>query len=265
VRDSAPALELLIENYQQWGQTEELIRAARELTQLQPDNQRAWGILIHSLKGAVRREMECLGAIRAALGRDLPEEVRHELHYQLAEQLLICGDGAGARREIDDLSLVDGDSFRVLALRVDLYRLEGHLDEALETMNRIFPQVRDPAAASLNRGIIYLDLGRYEDASRDLKRAIASQPMNAAAHFKLAAAYRGLGEVDQSMRHSEIAARIEEKRTRIGMLQNRIRRDPQNREIYEQLAELYDGLGDGESARQWEQRAAIVKRSAPDS
>jgi tetratricopeptide (TPR) repeat protein len=264
-QESAAALELLIANYEEWGQKDNLLMAAHDLTRLQPDNPRPWALLVERLKADVGRELECLAAIREALDRDLPEDFHRELRHRYVEQLIICGDADEARREVDGLKQLEGESFRMRACEVDLYRLEGRPDKALEAMNSLFAEARDPAAASLNRGIIYLDLGRYEEAVHDLEQTVAAQPMNAAAHFKLSEAYRGLKRDEPARRHRETALGINEKRGRIGKLQNRLRRESDDRQIYEELAMLCRETGDLEAANKWQQLAARVAVPAPES
>lgn len=254
-RESAEALDLLIANYREWGQTDELIAAARELIRLKPQDARPWSLLIQLLKGETRRDVECLKAIREALDQDLPEDARREFQHRLVEQLIVCGDAAAARLEWDKLRQTEGDSFRLRTYDIDLCRLEGKLDEALTRMNGLFDEVRDQAQASLNRGVIYLDMRRYDEAARDLERAVAGDPHNAAAHFKLSEAYRGLGRSEPARRQREIADSIGQKRGRITLLLKRLSREPQNGRIYWELADLYEDLGDAESAAQWKRRA----------
>jgi tetratricopeptide (TPR) repeat protein len=262
-RESAASLELLIANYSEWGQKDELLIAAHELAQLEPHNPRPWVLLIQSLKSEPRREMECLEIIREALKQNLPERLRLEVRHWLIEQLIVCGDAAAARRQIAQLPHSEDDSFRLRVYEVDLCRLEGRPDKALQIMNEVFSRARDPAEACLNRGIIYLDLFRYDDAVRDLERTVAMRPMHAAAHFKLSEAYRGLRREELARRHLDMALGINEKRARVELLRKQLTREAQNRALYEQLAELYRELGDREASRQWEQRGAALIAHPP--
>src|SRR5207245_7851049 len=138
-----------------------------------------------------------------------------ELTHELVQQLIVCGDAAAGSRELATLSQFEGESFRVRTYRIDLYRLDGRLDQALEAMEQVFPEVSDRSQACLRRGIIYLDLGRYSEAAGDLERAVAAQPRNASAHFKLSEAYRGLAHEEPARRHREVSAATEEQRSRI--------------------------------------------------
>jgi tetratricopeptide (TPR) repeat protein len=207
-RDRAAAFEALVHLYQSRGQTDLAIDTARVWAERDPANARPWMLRIPLLKTLERRDPECLEAVRQALARDLSDEDRQELQHRLVEQLIICGDAVEARRELAPLVQTAGETFRVRLLEMDLYRLEGRPEKALELMNRVFSEARDPAEACFNRSIIYLDLERYADAARDLERTIAAQPRNATAHFKLSEAYRALGRPDDARRHRELAEKI---------------------------------------------------------
>jgi tetratricopeptide (TPR) repeat protein len=259
-QESIAALELLMSYYDEWGMKAELIAAARELSHLEPDNPQPWSLLVDLLKSEVRRDAECLSAIRGALHCDLPEASRREFQHKLFEQLIICGDAVGARRELSRLKETEGETFRLCADEVDLCRLEGNPDEALAIMNRLVPEARDKAQAFLIRGIVNLDLGRYEDAARDLTRTVSAAPHNAAAQFKLSEAYRRLGHDDLARHHRELASTIAEKHSRIDELCQRLGRDPGQREIYGELTKLYRALGEDEAADQWERRALMLTR-----
>jgi tetratricopeptide (TPR) repeat protein len=254
-RDSAAALESLIQVFLAWGQIDEVIDAAREWTELDPDDARPWIRLIQALKNQERRDAECLNAVRQALTRDLPDDVQRELRHRLVEQLIVCGDVTGARRELWSLLESEQESFRLRLLQMDLHRLEGRPDKALELMEQVFAEARDPAEACFNRSVIYHDLGRYADAARDLERTIAAQPLNATAQFKLSEAYRALGRQDLARRHREIADGINAKKDQIASLERQIHEKRTDAAILNQLAELHRALGNDDLARSWQERA----------
>jgi len=255
-RDRIDALQRLIETYHDRGQTEDLIIAAREWTGLEPNDPRPWIWLIQTLKTEERRDAECLQAIRDALVQDLPDDVHRELQHRLVEQLIVCGDAEETRPVLSQLIQAEGETFRLQMCRVDLYRLEGQPDKALEVLQQVFSQARDPSGACLIRGVILLDLGRYADAARDLERTVAVQPANSAAHFKLSEAYRGCGKHDLARQHWDIADGLNERHSEIARLQKQLRGDLADSPIPRRLAKLYRELGEEDAARLWEQRAS---------
>ena len=262
LRDSVPALERLVKTYQDWGQTEELIIAAREWTRLEPNQPRPWIWLIQTLKGEQRRDAECLKAIRDALVQDLPEDARRELQHRLVEQLIVCGEAAEARPVLSQLLQTEGETFRLRLFQVDLYRLEGEPGQALELLEQVFPLARDRAIACLNRGVILLDLRRYAEAAGDLRRTVAAYPANSSAHFKLSEAYRGLGMHELARRHWEIADGLNARQSEIARLLQQVRREFADSTIPRRLATLYRELGEDDSARLWEERATRLAAPA---
>ncbi|MSR58089.1 MAG: tetratricopeptide repeat protein [Planctomycetaceae bacterium] len=259
--ESVQALELLIFDYAEWERHQDLIDATRELARLQPDDPARWSELIDLLK-SMNRNSECLTAIQEALRQDLPDDFQRDLRHQLVDRLIVSGDVAGAKREIAQLELDEGDSLRLSGDKLDLYRLEGDLEKALEMVTAIFPEIQDRPDAYYVRGTIYLDLGRFAEAAGDLKRAVTGLPFHNEAHFKLAQAYRALALTKEAERHRKLAARISEKRKRIGELLNQIVDDPQNRQICNDLAALHRELEEFELARRWEHRAARQSAAA---
>lgn len=249
-----PALEMLRLVYLELGRQDDVITTSQQLTQRDEGESRYWKQLFADLKAA-QREAECLDAIRQALKVDLSEETRRDIEVELIHQLIVVGRSEEAWPLLDELAAAEGESLRVQTCRIDLYRLDGRPEEALQAMSRVFPEISRQPEAFLNRGTLYLDLRRYEDAVRDLKRAVAAMPGNPAAHFKLAESYRGAGDEESARQHREIAVTIARKRERIAALRKRTARGPQSPALYEELSQLYEELGEPEAARENAARA----------
>jgi tetratricopeptide (TPR) repeat protein len=257
--DSIPALEMLMSEYREWGQQDELIAAARRLTQREPDNPQRWATLVALLK-AMYRDTECLEAVRQAMKYDFPPDYQNEFRHRLIQQLIVQGDSAAAWKELSTLKESEQESLRIRGYEVDLYRLDGKLDKALETINSLFPQIKDNPLAYYTRGVVYLDLERFDEAARDLERVVAAHPFDARAHYKLAEACRSLGREEPARRHRELAAAISAKRNRINELLKRRVSDRDDPQICEELAELYGDIGEQDAAGQWHRRAAARNR-----
>ncbi len=254
-RESAAALETLMTEYRDWGQQDELIAAARRLTQIEPDNPQRWAALVGLLK-AMYRDSECLEAVRQAMQHDFPADYQNEFRHRLIQQLIVQGDSAAAWKELSTLKESEGASLRTRGYEIDLYRLDGDLEKALKAITEVFPQIKESPLAYYTRGVVYLDLARFDEAARDLERAVNAQPFDARAHFKLAEALRSLGREEPARHHRELAAAITAKRSRINeLLKHRVsdRDDPQ---ISGELARLYGEIGEPDLARQWNRRAA---------
>jgi len=261
------ALELLFAHHLNWGQDEKLVATARTLARLEPQNPQRW----HQLVGLLSRMAlhgECIEAIREARHRDLPRDLQREFHDVSVRTLINLGDIPEAERELAALQMLEGDSIRVRTHRTYLYRLEGKLDEALTTVSSLMadgPTLRFSLAppdfqayAFFTRGIIHLDLRRFEEAAQDLERAVAAQPYDSAAEFKLSEAYRGLGREDLAKKHRQVAADIVIKRKRVSELLEQHQEEPANTDLAAELEPLYKQLGDPAAAarcREWSRRS----------
>lgn len=209
-------------------------------------------------------DAECTATIHQALQQKLPEEFRYELRHQLVDRLIFMGEAAAASRELDQLEEREGSSPRVRRKRIELYRLEGKLEEALASVETAFPDLEQAHDLFAFRGAIYLDLARFGEAAADLARAVADKPSDETSQFKLAEAYRGLGRPDLAQQHRELARRIKIKRVRINKLLRQVPKEPDNPQLYRELAELYRELDEREAADKWDRRAARApRRSVP--
>ncbi|MEI8020157.1 MAG: BTAD domain-containing putative transcriptional regulator, partial [Schlesneria sp.] len=148
-----------------------------------------------------------------------------------------------------------GNSTRLQAKIIELYRAEGKLDQALELVTEIFPRVQQMPAAYLTRGSILLDLGRSDEAIVDLEKSNQLEPYNERSQFKLSEAYRSSGKKDLSEKHRQLGERIRRNRIRINELMKNLSHASQRE--YEELSSLHLGLGAPETARYWKQRAQI--------
>jgi tetratricopeptide (TPR) repeat protein len=256
-RASVVALRGLVATYGKLNRQDDLIDAAGRLARKEPADPANWQNYIQLLKAA-HRQPERLAAVQEALAHQPPREIEIEFRYQLIDQLMINGDSAPAWKEIETIQAAEGDSLRLATKKIDLYRLDGRLGEALAAIEAVFPAISHMNVARLTRGAVYLDVGRYEDARRDLELAIAAEPYNEGAHFKLSQAYRLLGDEERAKRHVEINLDIRKKRIRINELlkeQDAGQLDPA---LCRELADLYAALGELPAAENWRRQAMLV-------
>lgn len=254
-RESVLACELLIADYGEWGQRQKQVAVATRLTELQPDNPRNWVVLVELLTSS-GLEAENEAAIRAALRREFPVEARRTLQHSLVQQLVNQGDAKTARTELAELVRLEGATLRTRGLEVYLCRLEGNLDRALEIVNAIVDEAPRLPFPRFTRGVVLLDLRRFEEAASDLEQVIALQPMDAPARFKLSEAYRGLGREELAAQHRQTAEQIVSRQKQISTLLNSREQDPTNPQTYKDLAAIYEAMGDTQAAANWHKWAA---------
>jgi tetratricopeptide (TPR) repeat protein len=203
--------------------------------------------------------------IRSPLDQDPPQEYRQEFQSMLANAMLEQGRIEDAERELAEWKLIEGESFRAKAFEIGLRRMQGQPELALKLIDSLSPGPGDLPTLYLVRGAVYLDLRRYDEAVRDLQRAVAARPNDAKVHSKLSAAYRGLRRDEDAARHAQISSEIMSKRLRVTVLLKQRMRDRNSARIDEELADAYRELGDNESAERWRQRAARLSPPADPS
>ena len=256
-RETVSSLELLVADHKEWGQREKLISAATQLTRLQPGNPRHWATLIEHLT-SFGREIESIGATREALRRDPPPEFRRAFQGSLVQQLVNHGDAPAARRELSELRRLEAESVRMRGLEIYLLRLEGRLNDALDLATAIVSESPDLTFAHFIRGVVCLDIGLFEEATKELEQTIAAEPFNAPARFKLSEAYRGLGRDVPAAEQRSAASDIVDRQKRISALLKAREDNPLDPSVYQELEQLHRELGDVEAATMWQRWAARV-------
>ena len=253
--EAVQALELLASYYREFSQMDELEVVIRELANRQSNNPQRWLDLAVHLKKTYQ-ETECLVAVRTALDHYPPPELRRHLESMLLDQLVVVGDASGAWATFEKMQRDQGDSTQLLAKKIDLYRMTGQMEKALETIESIFPQIEHMPVAFMTRGAIYLDLGRFQKAVDDLSRVVVVDPYNEGAHFKLSEAYRGIQDVERSRRHRELGMDLRQKRIRMIALITEFRSKPHDTQLMKEFARLSRELGQRGDAKDWDQRAS---------
>ncbi|HEY2251721.1 MAG TPA: hypothetical protein VGH74_11695 [Planctomycetaceae bacterium] len=261
---SVAALERLKAAYQEWGEADEERAAACALTRLESDNPDHWKSLIALLQ-AQHRVLQCEEALREGLQLQLPDVYRQEFEYKLITILVARGEIHESRRRIADLKKIEGQSFRLSMSEIDLYRIEGRWDQAQILAAGLTPDAGNLPVMYHVRGVVHLDLEQYDEAARDLERAVALRPFNERIHFKLSEAYRLLKRPESAARHAKIADEITAKRKRITTLTDQLRLQPRDATTFEQLVELHEELGDENGAHFWQERARRQLAVPPNS
>jgi tetratricopeptide (TPR) repeat protein len=251
---SVHALDTLFFIYREHGDDPAMVDCLREMAVLENNRPELWWKLLELLD---RRNMttDAIQTLRQALARQIPSHDQSEMRHQLVSRLVDQGAAAEARAELDVLAAQEPRSPRVKLHEAALFRLEGKPQLALQAMDAAFA-AGSPARGTLHlRALIYFDLQRYREAATDLETEIAENPYDLVAHFKLADAYRRLGEFDLAARHQQISKGIRDKRQRINLLREFSLQHPEDRDACAELARLCRELNDLEQAAWWEQRA----------
>ena len=229
------------------GASGEVLELCRRLERLDPDDPFPWEaegrILQHT-----KRPLGAVRAFREALKRKPDERQRLAIRLELASQLMDAGELAAARVEIDRLLAHPAAAIAARNKDVYLLRLEGRTAEALDQINRILADAPGWAPAHMMRGILLLDLQRYGEAADDLSRAVAAQPFNREARYKLAQAYARLKQPEKAARELEASRKLTETEIEIQSLESQLRRNRSDGKLADRLVELYEQVGRSQDA-----------------
>ena len=146
----------------------------------------------------------------------------------------------------------------------------GRLDEAAETLERHVEIDPKSAEGHVLLGQLRLQREEYEEAKQAFLAAEALVPENPPTHYGLAAACRGLGEMDSGRRHMETFARLL-------AAQRRARQDrqdgfrtaakirPELAKIYTSIGRMYSAAGEVAEAERFWRRAGRMDEEDLDS
>jgi tetratricopeptide (TPR) repeat protein len=148
---------------------------------------------------------------------------------QIAMALLRTAQGRYSEAQTVYKQVIERDSGNLIALNnlawlVGLHDRKG--DEAIALVDRAIAQVGRQPSVLDTRGVIYLTMGRNDDALQDLQSASA-QVDDPLVYFHLARAYLAVGNRDQALKVFEQAEKL-------GLRSSLI--DPLERPVYPELA-----------------------------
>ena len=185
------------------GAFEDALRLLERLIEREPDSFDARNNIGAALQG-LKRPAEAVPHLERAIELD-PK--RPETHYNLALAKQRLGRLAEARDCCE----------RALALRPDYPEANNTLavllaandpERALACLDRAIAARPDYADAHNNLGIVFQQVGRYEEAAASYRRALAIKPDHADAHSNLGLALRNLNRHEEAIRCFQIAQAV---------------------------------------------------------
>jgi len=185
------------------------IEAINELLILRPKASRWWYQLAVEYERA-DQQTSATTAYRRALQHGLPTTAAEDARLRLVELFILMGDAAAARSELEKPGPMFRQTARLNVQLARLLRMEGKPAEALPMLEAALVELGPMPQAIGLRGMLHLDLGQYELAAADLEFLSQAQPNDEVAHFKLAEAYRHLGQPDRARLHREQYVRLHE-------------------------------------------------------
>jgi len=230
-------MELADDHYQQ-GQLEETVTVLHELLNLNPDNvdilffaQRVYSELADNTlnklavlaPGSAR--MEQLIAEKLINAGDLKDATEHYekalqidpklpgMHFELAETMMESSPNdansqASATKELQAAIQTDGDSARVECELGRIALLQSQTDQALAHYKRAYELNPKDAQAQMGFAGVLEMQGNHEQAAAYLRMAVASDPFNATAHYRLSQIARALHLDDESKQQMNLYLEI---------------------------------------------------------
>jgi len=175
---------------------------------------------------------------REALRRSPPGELERSLRASLANLLVHTGEVSEARAQFDIL-LKSGPLPEKLRLDyAQLLRMEGKTDQALQEVENYLGEHPRDIEGLKRRGLMLMDLGRWEAALSDLKAALAENEVDSGTHHLLAQIYRRMNQPDPAEQHLQRSRELMEITTRISELEEQLRQEPTNTTQLRELKEL---------------------------
>lgn len=242
------ALQMLVAIFHEQQRTDDVLRCAELLVSRAPTRVQNWSQLA-AFYEALDQQPDVIDTYRRALQSGVSVVDTLELRHELIEQLILLGDAPEARLELEQLETLvavhgqQTDLARVAVHQARLLRLEGRPQEALSAVNNALNVLGDLSVVLRLRGLLLLDLGRYEEARADLRRVLEVTPFDEITHYKLAEAYRRLGKETEAKRHIDEYDRIHRARLEIEKLEAKATTEELTTTDQEQLSALYRELG----------------------
>ncbi len=238
----------LVGLYEREGDAEHAIVVLQKLVELAPDNveilfaaQRVYrGLADDTLNklavlapGSAR--MQQIIAQRLINAGDVPNAIDHYkraleidprlpgVHLELAQAILESnwkdpGAQAAAQKELETAIAIDGDSSssecklgRIALLRSDMESAHSHYARAVELNPR-------DSESQLGLGTVLMTNGKMQEAKRYLELAVLADPLNDAAHYRLARVYRSLELTDKAQKEVKLSEDIRKTKEQVAAL-----------------------------------------------
>ena len=215
------AVQRLIDIRLQTGESPLALQLAGEWAELQPKSPAPWLAMArtHEQQMMLKEAIQCY---REALARESDATRRIEVQRSLVRLLILFGEREDARALQTEIR--SAESIPTLTDHLHeayLRRLEGDIDGAWSEVEQVLKSDANQVAALELRGTLAMDRHDYARAETDLQTVLQRQPINKAAHYKLAQTLAKLGREPESEAHFAENRRLLKLSTRILDLQSR--------------------------------------------
>lgn len=242
--------------YYDLGAMQQAERHLKTLAQLVPGDYSP-----HRLLGLIHYDFEhyqdAAADYQRALERQPPEELRAELHRELAKAQAKHNDFEGALKSLDFKSLAK--DVEAQTLRAEYLWNLGRKEEALQALRNV--QATAPNDPHVLRRVarFALDEGQTEAAIEPLRQIIDADPFDDPALYDLALAYRRVGQTSVADEFMQRRNAVHELVVKMAELSQRAINEPNNAELRDELASVCEQLGKKELAAVWRDAAQALR------
>jgi tetratricopeptide (TPR) repeat protein len=259
--DDLDAHRGLAQAYYNLGQLDAALRHCQEWGRLDPRDGRQF-LLAAVIHKELNQKTAAAENYREALRRDLSEQVRDEVHLELAEILVQRNQYPEAIAELDACSDEAVATDKAQTLRAECLLGQGKKDKAVALLDRVLARQADPQAMRLRAGV-FLEREDARSAADLLQKAVRLEPHQFTGRHLLAQAYQMLGntaEADEQMRLVKQTQAVMDELTDLTRQQAA---RPLDAKQYQRMAELYQQLGMTQMADRSRRMAALPEPAAP--
>lgn len=241
--------------YYDLGAMHHAIERLEQLARLEPDDFSPHRLLavIHS---DFERYPQAIEEYREAIRRSPPESDRRTMTRDLARALI-------RERRYDEAlaSLKDAaPDAEVFAMRAESQWNLGDRDAAQRSWREAEKVGPDDRSVLLVGARMRLDTEKPGEAVPSLQRILQKDPHDTEARYQLAMAYRQLGRPEDAARELEQKEASQKLRDRLTQLNLQAMDEPRNAELRDELAQVCDQLGKPDLAAMWRNAAENCRR-----
>lgn len=171
------------------------------------------------------------------------------IREDLIQAMIDSGDYVGARRHLNELEKQGELTQRAQLENAYLLRLEGDADQAMKIVQHALDNQQGNLTAVIQlAGLLSFDLGQTEEAIKYFTKVLEVQPFNKEVHFKIAAAYRRMGEAELATEHLLESQKLTDQAIELQTVVESLKLTPDDNQLRKRAVELYRQLGKHDQA-----------------
>lgn len=241
-------LEALTQGYLRNYQPQKAGIAINEWLELDPDNPQAL-ILQGQLYELLQRQADAIKSYRAALTAD---STLDEARLRLSDVLMQLGSVEEAKPHLEYLGgrLPNNPKVQVYLARVQ--DRMGHPELAEQILDTVLAHQPNYAAALLDRGILALRAGQFDQAEKYLREAVKQDPSDHQAHDRLAFCLEQNGKLAEADKAREHIKRMEKDMDEIqAIVRGKLEQDPHNADLHYEVGMISLRAGAATEGLRW--------------